>query len=354
MLITEEDCDTDKYMEFKIEGREKDILDRCLAETIPGIGKKDDVIDSHIYNLLVSKDIESVKVRTPLTCETRNGICQKCYGILPDGKFPKIGYNAGLVDSQALTEASTQLVLRTKHSGAAFTGGDKEKKLMNSFDRLTQLLKVPEIVAEKATLTPVSGQVKEIKSNALGGWDLTVDKKTFSTAPGKKLKVKKGDWVTKGDMVTEGFIKPQELGELKGHTIAQNYLIDELDDLYGNSYKRKHFETTMRAISNNAEILETPDDSNYIRGDKGTIQELDYQNKLRKASGLAPIKYQPYFKSIDYLPHEREDWLHRISANRIVNAIKDGAARGSSTNLHGTNPLPAWLYAEEFGKGQFY
>ena len=168
-LIIEEDCKTTTSIDFDVEGNEKDIIDRCLAEDIPGVGSRNTIIDMHVYNSLKSKKIKNVKVRSPLTCKTHNGLCQRCYGVLPTGKFPEIGYNAGLGDAQAITEKSTQLILRTKHTGAAFAGGKADQSMMQGFDRLVQLLEVPTVVSGKATLAPLSGTIKRIKPTAVGG-----------------------------------------------------------------------------------------------------------------------------------------------------------------------------------------
>lgn len=129
-----------------------------------------------------------------------------------------------------------------------------------------------------------------------------------------------------------------------------------MDDLYNNDFHKKTFETTIRAISNNAKIDETPKNSRYLRGDTSTIQNIDYENLQRKKDGLDPIKYTPFFKSIQVLPQDKEDWLHRMATNRIVQGIRESAATGASANIHGNNPLPAYIYGDEFGKkkGDFY
>jgi DNA-directed RNA polymerase subunit beta' len=169
VLIVEEDCKTRKSLEFNVKEDAKDVIDRCLAENIPGLANRNDVIDQRLYDALLKSGIKTVKVRSPLTCESVNGICQKCYGVLPTGRFPEIGYNVGINDAHALTEKSTQLVLRTKHTGAAFAKGKKEFAAIGGFNRLVQLLEVPAIVPKKATLSPETGIIKEVKPDALGG-----------------------------------------------------------------------------------------------------------------------------------------------------------------------------------------
>lgn len=321
------------------------------------MGKRDDVIDSRIYNRLKQKKIKKVMVRSPLTCEAINGICQKCYGLLPTGQFPEIGYNVGVNDAAAVTERSTQLILRTKHTGAALTTDTKETE---GFPRLVQLLKVPEIVAGKAILSPVSGIIKNIKPNALGGYNITIDKEIVNIPSGKTLLIKLFDKVKKGDRLTSGPIRPQELADLVSHEEAQLYMVNELDKTYREDFHKKTFETIIRAISSTARVLETPEKSDLLRGDSRSIQDLKNENRSRKEMGLSPVLFKPFFKSIEVLPGERDDWLSRMATNRIVSTIRDAAGTGMSTNIHGSDPLPAYLYGSDFGKeispekGRFY
>lgn len=113
LLVTEEDCDTGEGLEFDINSN--DIMDRALLETVRGVGRRNDIVDSSLINKAKRKGIEKLKVRSALTCESVEGVCQKCYGALPSGRFPDIGTNVGVLDSQALTERSTQLTLSTFH-----------------------------------------------------------------------------------------------------------------------------------------------------------------------------------------------------------------------------------------------
>ncbi len=355
-LIVEEDCGTKKGLEYRVKEDGKDVIDRCSAETIPGIIQRNEVIDDKVYNKLVASRIITIKVRSPLTCEAPNGICQKDYGILPTGQFPEIGYNVGIADAHAITEKSTQLILRTKHTGAAFAGGKKEHATIGGFSRLEQLLNVPETVAGMSTLSPVNGTVQKIMKDSLGGYDVTIDGIIVNVPPGKKLKVKRGSVIKKGEQLSYGVIKPQDLASIKGHQAAQRQIIDEMDNLYQKDFHKRTFETVIRAISNNARITETPEKSNYLRGDVSTIQNLEQVNKDRKEMGLELIKYKPFFKSIQVLPQDRADWLSRVGTNHIVQAIRESAATGAATNIHGSDPIPAYLYGTEFGqkKGKFY
>ena len=77
-------------------------------------------------------------------------------------------------------------------------------------------------------------------------------------------------------------------------------------------------------------------------------------NKQRAKEGLDEIKYTPYFKSIETLNTDSDDWMTKVTTNRIKAALRVGAAKGQYANIKGKDPIPAYLYAENFGKNTNY
>jgi DNA-directed RNA polymerase subunit beta' len=354
LLITIDDCGTDKGLDFPIE--DKNLLGRAALVSIAGVVKRNQIIDGSVILKAKAKNIVSMQVRSPLTCIAVDGICQMCYGLMPNGTLPAIGTNVGILDSQAITERATQLTMQTFHTGGSALGGGG---ITQGFPRLEQLVKVPEKLSGKAALSTIDGTVQEIKKNAIGGYTITVDTKKHNVAPGLLPKVTLGQKVMKGDLLSEGVIKPQELGELKTHLDAQKYLVTEGTKIYGPSW-HKAFETVVRGISDNAVITDAPEDSGFYKGDSSTVSYLDHENRRRKKEGIDPIKFNSYFKSIDTINTDNEDWFTRITTNRVKDALRQGAAKGAWTNFRGKDPIPAYLYSDEFGKhmnpdkGEFY
>ena len=345
-IIVENDCDTRKFITEETDS--KDSLDRYLSVNISGVGKRNDLVDSGLLLKLKAKRIKEIKVRSPLTCESVNGICRYCYGVLPNGEPPSIGENVGVQEGQALTERSTQLTMQTFHSGGtALAGGG----IVGSFPRLKQLLEVPETLSNKATLATAGGTVSSVTKNTIGGHDIEIDGKVYTIPSEHKVIVPKGTVVHKGQPISTGNIQPQELGKLKGHLNAQQYIVNELNGIYKDDFNKKSFETVVRAVSDNAVITSAPPRSGYYRGDRTSVSELDAINKKRQDEGLELIKYNPYFKSIETANVDQDDWLTRFTTNRIKQAVQEGVAKGSYANLHGKDPIPAYLYGDEFGKG---
>ena len=351
LLIIETDCGTRKSIEVELD--DNNVLDRYVAETIPGVVRRNQLIDSEILLKLKGANTKTIHVRSPLTCEAPQGLCQHCYGLLPNGSPPALGTNVGALDAHAVTERATQLTMQTFHTGGAATTGG----VVESFPRLQQLLKVPQTLKGQAILSPVKGKVKGIDKNLTGGYDVriegygTINDKTITIPAGRLPVIQKGDKVTKGDRLSEGSVKPQELGELKDHLTAQQYIVDQLDGIYDKKFYRKTFETVVRSMSDNAVVTEAPDNSGYIRGDKASTSYLKNLNKDRKRQNLAPVKYKEYFKSVDTLNVDYPDFLTQFTTNRLKSALTTGAAKGNYANIKGKDPIPAYLYGEGFGKG---
>jgi DNA-directed RNA polymerase subunit beta' len=347
LLIIEEDCKTPEGIVLDIGSKE--VMDRYLVKDIPGVGKRNDLVDQGVIARAKNKKVQKLSVRSALTCEADGGICQKCYGLMANGLPPKIGENVGVIDSQALTERSTQLTLQTFHTGGQFS---KTKGIVQQFPRLEELLKVPELIKDAAILAREDGIVRSMLDNPAGGKDLFIGTQKYYIPRERQLLVSIGSSVKRGDCLTDGSIKPQELSELKGHLNAQEYIADEINKVYGDKFSRKTFETVLKGISDNAELTKVPDhvEEDWLRGDSVSLTKVKKLNREFIKEGKEPIEYRPFFKSIDVLPLINPDWLSRLTSNRIKQTLQEAPAKGLSTNLKGIDPMPAYLYGLEFGQ----
>ena len=248
----------------------------------------------------------------------------------------------GLISSK-----NTQLTLQSFHTGGAAGG---ESDIVGSFPRLKELFKVPQNLSGKATLSPIRGKVKKLQKNNIGGYDIQVGSKNLTIEPGRNPVVEEGDKVQKGDKLSDGKVKPQELGKLKSHFDAQKHITDQVSSIYGGSFHDKTIETAVRGVSDNAEITDAPEDSEFFRGDKFSASYLKKINRDREAEDLEPIKFKEYFKSIDTLNVDNPDWFTKITTNRVKSGLSKGVAKMQWTDIAGRDPVPAYLYGEDFGK----
>lgn len=132
VIITEEDCGTKKYVVAKDITEDGEVLDSIKSQIIGRyafedilnldtgeiIVYKNEMIDEAKADLIVSKGIKEVKVRSVLTCKCKHGVCAKCYGRnLATGNPVNIGEAVGIIAAQSIGEPGTQLTMRTFHSG---------------------------------------------------------------------------------------------------------------------------------------------------------------------------------------------------------------------------------------------
>ena len=133
LVVLEDDCGTTNGVEMRalVEGGEviqalRDrILGRVTAEDVFDmqhnvVVARGTLIDEKICDKIDAEGIDMVKVRTPLTCETRYGLCAKCYGRdLGRGTLVNAGEAVGVIAAQSIGEPGTQLTMRTFHIGGA-------------------------------------------------------------------------------------------------------------------------------------------------------------------------------------------------------------------------------------------
>jgi DNA-directed RNA polymerase subunit beta' len=396
-VISTPDCKTTHGIRLSVADQGRDIEDRFLARDIrvgsAVVAHAGDVVTPGLLNLLRERKVKEVEVRSPLTCISPKGTCARCYGLHENGQLPPIGENVGAISGQALSEPLTQMTLRTFHSG----GASGSRGVITGYDKIDKMLKMPEIVPGKATLAKVDGTVDKIEPAPggighhiwIGGQKHAVPKDLFD--PGK---IRVGSQVSKGDAISLGIIKPQELQQLKGMLPALGYVTDQIQSAYkeqGVDLKRRAIETVLRSVGNTTRILD-PGDSHFLPGDvapftvvehfnrqtlgkkaikdavgkvlheevahlkPGThlteeaVKALERLGKHEVLVGPKPIAHQPFLKGIEQIPLLRDDWMAQLGYERLKSAIVQGAARSAESDLHGYSPIPAFAYGAEFGQ----
>ena len=216
VIINEEDCgtlrglvataikDKDEVVETlgeRILGRTSvhDIYNPLTAERILKAGEQ---INEDTAALIESLPIEQVEIRSVLTCESRKGVCAKCYGRnLATGRLVEKGEVVGVIAAQSIGEPGTQLTLRTFHVGgtASNIAAESEIKSKNEgvlkFEELRTIIKVDEAGAEH---TIVVGRTAEMII-AHPETDITLNQ--YNIPYGTELFFKEGDLVHKGDLI---------------------------------------------------------------------------------------------------------------------------------------------------------
>ncbi len=249
VIITDHDCGTIRGVEMTAikEGEEvkeplhERILGRvALVDVIDSISEEKlcsagDIITEDIANSIEQSSVETVLIRSVLTCESRRGVCAKCYGRnLATGKLVDTGEAVGTIASQSIGEPGTQLTLRTFHTGGTAALVTSQSSITAKFDGVIQFENMRTVSYEgdedEITLvTSRSGMINIVEAET--GRHLTKYDATY----GAELKIKDGDTIKKGQIIYEWdpyntTIITEVEGRIKFRDLINNITYREVND----------------------------------------------------------------------------------------------------------------------------
>ena len=355
-MIKEEDCGTKDHividknsaigMEISIA---KNIKGRFLAADVVSpsgevLFKKDHLLSKKDAEAVEAAGVNAVKVRSPLSCKTLNGICVKCYGVdLGKNKVVELGEAVGTVAGQAIGEPGTQLSMNTKHAaGAASVGGD----IIQGLPRVEEILEKRK-PKNPAVVCSVSGTVSEIRvtdkektiviTPNLEDRTKTKDKIEYVVPPYRTIYVKVGDEVKRGDMITDGSADIDELFKYAGKEKTIDYIIHEINrpyELQGETVSRKHIETIVRQMFSRKKI-KSSGDTNFLEGDIVELAYVAEENARVKAEGKEEAKAEDVVMGITDISLSRKSFLAAASFQHTTRMLIGSALRGNEDELSG-------------------
>jgi len=309
LIIMEEDCGTEFGVEIRPLLQQDGKATISMSERLTGrtslrdiphpvtgepLLVRDEEISAEKAEYIESIGITSVWVRSPLTCGLRHGICRACYGRdLGTRKRVAIGESVGVVAAQSIGEPGTQLTMRTFHTGGVrqFTGED----ITQGLPRIEQLFEVrrPKKVAILAEVGGTLLEIREMdgKKKLIIGVvkeDGSEERISYNIPASQNLLsgIEEGCTISKGMLLTEGYIDPQQLLEVEGLEAVQHYLLDGIQEVYrsqGVSINDKHIETILRKVApvNRVRVLEEGD-SSFVSGE--LVWKEDLEDSVRVIS----------------------------------------------------------------------
>ncbi|WP_104734432.1 DNA-directed RNA polymerase subunit beta' [Hanstruepera ponticola] len=254
VIVNSEDCGTLRGVEVTPLKKNDEIVETLGDRIVGRISLNDvynpqsdellvasgDMIDEVVAKSIENSPIESVEVRSPLSCEAKKGICAKCYGRnLATGKMVQRGEAVGVVAAQSIGEPGTQLTLRTFHVGGIAGNISEENKLAVKFDGIAEIDELKTVKGEDSegkTANIVISRTSELK---------LIDKKTGITLStnnipyGSTIFIKNGDELKKGDVVCQwdpynGVIISEFAGKVRYENIEQGVTYQvEIDEQTG-------------------------------------------------------------------------------------------------------------------------
>lgn len=364
--ITEEDCGAK-------EGRiaKEDIISGMtipLSKNIRGRVLAADLKDTEgkvVYKAgtLITKEdavkiekmgIQEALIRSPLTCKTVYGLCQKCYGLdLGRNREVALGEAVGIIAAQAIGEPGTQLTLRTFHAGGV-AGVD----ITQGLPRIEEIFERRRPHRALAVVSETDGDVQEIRVN--GKEKTIVVLSDTKVGKGNTIEyivgihrtpvVKVGDRVHGGDILTDGSADITDIFTYGDKDKAEKYVIDEIMKVYelqGASISKKHIEIIIRQMFSRRKVKD-PGDTTFYPGEIVEHIELVEENKKMKDEGLVEAKADMIVLGITESSLNTQSWLAAASfqnTNRVLiaNAVKGGEdkLRGLMENVIVGRLIPA-------------
>ena len=344
VIVRSDDCGTEDGLTISKTSRRGDqfikrTIGRILAEDVLDgkkvIAKRGDLIDEQVQKLLLSPGVESIVVRSPLTCVLPYGICKMCYGWdFGQRKLAELGFPAGVVAAQSIGEPGTQLTMRIKH-----TGGIVGLDVTQGLPRVEELFEA----RSPKMLAPIAGiagkvDIKEIDRGIMikiSGKDGVEEKHLVSATA--QLQVQNGQQVPAGWQMASGALDVDQLVEVKGVRASQEYLIHEIQTVYesqGIPINDKHFEVIVRKMSDKARITD-PGSTAFLHGELVDSVTLNTTNAQTMSSGGKPAAVTQVILGITRASLYTHSWLSAASFIETTKVLTEAALEGKEDPLLG-------------------
>ena len=327
----------------------RNLKGRILAEdALDGkktVFKKGHFITAEDADQLEETNIETVIVRSPMTCKCLSGICQKCYGMdLTTAQIVDLGEAVGTIAAQAIGEPGTQLTMRTFHQGGtASVGGD----ITQGLPRVEEIFE-KRIPKSAVSIARLSGTITEIRTEEKGKVIILLPDKGQTKSTSKKnveypvpfrrmIFVKVGDRVEKGQFLTDGSADLKELFKYAGKVPTQDYIINEIGKVYelqGATISRKHIEVIIKQMFSRKKVINAGDSHLTVGAVIEDHELADIQADLKERKG-DPVEVEPLVLGISEVSITRKSFLSAASFQNTTKVLIGAAVRGASDTLRG-------------------
>ena len=310
----------------------------------------DHLLMSGDAKFLASHGVASVEVRSVLSCESRCGVCARCYGMnLATGKPVNSGEAVGVIAAQSIGEPGTQLTMRTFHSGGV--AGDDITQGLPRVEELFEARKPKKM----AVLSEISGTltIEEARKNMMA---LTVtnaeqgETRVYQVPVGAGIIVQNGDHIEQGQELTRGALSPHDVLRIRGvnddefgRPGVRNYLVQEVQKVYrqqGVDINNKHIEVIVRQMMRKVRI-EDAGSTDLLSGSTVDVNELKDANKAIQAridageEGLTLAAGTPILLGITKASLATDSWMSAASFQETTKVLTEAAIKGKVDHLVG-------------------
>lgn len=333
-----------------------------------------------------------ILVRSPMVGGSpEGGVYARDVGIREHGTLAGLGEQVGLQAAQALSEPISQGQLSAKHSG----GVAGQEKAVGGFQYINQLIQTPKKMQGGAAHSTMDGTVQRVEPAAAGGFNVTIDGKPHYVGEGFGVKVKKGDTVEAGDVLSDGIPNPAVITQYKGVGEGRRYFVNEFRKAMtasGMQGHRRNIELLARGLINHVKLTEETDD--HAPDDIVPYSTLEHTYKPREGhERLTPKKalgqylerpvlhytigtkirpsmlrdfddfgvqaipvhknpppFEPHMVRGMYQMQHDPDWMTQMYGSGLKKSLLESTARGATSEERGTSFIPSLASGTDFGE----
>ncbi len=349
VIVREEDCSSTDGFEVA-EIKEGNEVIESLAERLTGrysaqdmihpetgevIVPRDTYMDSHLAKKVQDSGLKKVLIRSVFTCNSRHGVCAKCYGMnMATAQEINIGESVGIIAAQSIGEPGTQLTMRTFH-----TGGVAGSDITQGLPRVEELFEARKpkglaIVAEASGTVRLEETKKKriVYVVAENGEEFTYD-----IPFGSRIKVSNNDRISAGDEITEGSVNPHDILRIKGVEGVKNYLLSEVQKVYrlqGVDINDKHLEVVVKQMTKKIKI-EDSGETEMLPGTLIDYYDFEEANEKVRAEGRVEAEGRPTLLGITKASLATDSFLSAASFQETTRVLTDAAIKGKIDPLLG-------------------
>ena len=360
VIIREIDCGTTDGVPYPLHNDKGEVDDnligRCLLEDAKGAdgtvvlaaGEYVERMDQ--LRAMDEAGIDTVVIRTVMTCHAEHGVCQKCYGWdLATSRPVNIGTAVGIIAAQSIGEPGTQLTMRTFH-----TGGVAGEDITHGLPRVQELFEARKpkglaVLAEISGTLQIAGD-KQSKTLTIhdqqGNFREYVVSARAQMLPG----VTDGCEVRVGQQLTKGSVNPHDLLRLTDPNTTLRYIVSQVQGVYvsqGVDINDKHIEVISRQMLRKVAVTDAGD-SDYLPGRQVNRFEFEDEANRLIAEGKEPPVGQPLLLGITKASLATDSFLSAASFQETTKVLTDAAIEGKTDHLAGLKenviigkPIPA-------------
>ena len=355
VIIREEDCGSKIGMWVVeladgtdvIEPLQNRLLGRYIIGDIinPKTGEKiasdNEMLNQDQVDQIMSAGITRVNIRTILKCKAKHGVCAHCYGSdLASGDKVNVGEAVGIIAAQSIGEPGTQLTMRTFH-----TGGVAGSDITQGLPRVEELFEARR-PKKTAVVTDLEGNitiqdVKRTRNVSVTG--ASGESSVYQIPYGTRILVTDGDFVTRGQPLTEGYMSPADITKINGLDAVYDYIIREVQRVYrfqSIDINDKHIEVIARQMTRKVKIEEAGD-TGLLIGSLVDIMEFEQENeniRVRVEDGERTLQYatmSPVLLGITKASLQTDSFLSAASFQETTKVLTEAAIKGKVDHLLG-------------------